>query len=361
MNQIATGEVVTAKDQAKAKRYCLQIREAWQKSVGGIIDTGRLLNEAKKEVGHGSWLWMFSGTNSDRVPFVPRTAQVIMAVAAHPLLSNTSHGSYLPASYRTLYDLSRIPDDILTKALADGRIRPETQRKDIKALLPRSIMRNEWRDAPADISRQVADDIVLGDFREMCADLPDASVDLIFTDPPYDRDSLALYEAAAEQAARVLRPGGSLIMYCGQYLIGDIIAASEAKRMRYWWAIACMHEGKKARMTEYGIVVHWKPLLWFVRGSRGDKHTFIDDITGTGREKDGHQWQQATGEAEYFIARLTPPQGLVVDFFCGSGTTPIAADRLGRKWRAYELDADTRNVAIARISTDRATREAKAA
>lgn len=353
--------MISAKDQGIARKYCGRINEAWQKSVTGIIETGQLLIEAKKAVGHGAWLYMFSEANESRVNFTPRIAQILTKTAANPLISNASNCSYLPASYRTLYDLSRLPDDVLHKAFADGRITPEMQRKDIKALLPRATMRNEWRDAPAEISRSVADDIVFGDFREMCADLPDDSVDLIFTDPPYDRASLPLYEAAAEQAARVLRPGGSLIMYGGQYLIPDIISAATAQGMRYWWALACAHQDKKARMTEYGIVVHWKPMLWFVKGTRGDKHTFIDDMVGAGREKDGHEWQQSTGEAEYFIARLTPPDGIVVDWFCGSGTTPLAADRLGRRWRSYEIDENTRNVAIARIATDRATRQARAA
>jgi len=344
-----------------ARRYSLQIREAWQKSVSGIIETGQLLNAAKAELGEKSWRWLCSKSNPDRVPFTHATAVKIATIARHTLIASGSHVNHLPQSWGTLYELTRLPDHILTRSLADGRIRPETQRKDIKALLPKATMRAEWRDAPADISRQVADDIVHGDFRELCADLPDSSVDLIFTDPPYDRDSLPLYEAAAEQAARVLRPGGSLILYCGQYLIPDIIAAAIGQGMRYWWTIACAHEGKKARMTEYGIVVHWKPLLWFVKGTRGDKHTFIDDITGTGREKDGHEWQQAVGEAEYFIARLTPPEGLVVDFFCGSGTTLLAADRLDRRWHSYELDAETRNVAIARIASDRATRQPEVA
>src|SRR5262249_36957206 len=61
--------------------------------------------------------------------------------------------------------------------------------------------------------------IVIGDFREMAKEIPDNSVQLIFMDPPYDRDSLPLYEAAAEIGARILKPGGSLITYTGQILL----------------------------------------------------------------------------------------------------------------------------------------------
>ena len=209
-----------------------------------------------------------------------------------------------------------------------------------------------------EIDDSLTDQVVLGDFRETCADLRSESVSLIFTDPPYDRKSLPLYRAAADQAARVLRPGGSLIMYCGQYLVPDILSACAQSGMRYWWMLACVHDGGQlARMREYGIVVNWKPMLWFVKGTRGDKETFLHDLVMTPQEKDTHDWQQSILEAEYFIEKLTARRELVVDFFCGAGSTLIAADRLGRHWRAYELDPETRNAAIQRIASDRASRQ----
>jgi DNA modification methylase len=116
-----------------------------------------------------------------------------------------------------------------------------------------------------------------------------------------------------------------------------------------------------ARMTEYGIIVHWKPIVWFVKGTRGDKHTFVDDLVSTQVEKDTHEWQQPLAEADYYIRQLSSPAGLVVDFFCGSGTTALAADRLGRKWRTYEIDPLTRDAAVRRIQIDRSSRRSHAA
>jgi hypothetical protein len=54
------------------------------------------------------------------VPFGVRTAERYMAVAAHPLLSKATHGSSLPPSWRTLYDLSRLPEPTLRQALDRG-------------------------------------------------------------------------------------------------------------------------------------------------------------------------------------------------------------------------------------------------
>jgi DNA modification methylase len=41
---------------------------------------------------------------------------------------------------------------------------------------------------------------------------------------------------------------------------------------------------------------------------------------------------------EFFIKFLTEPNDLVCDFFAGSNTTGEVAERLGRRWKAFELD-----------------------
>ena len=52
--------------------------------------------------------------------------------------------------------------------------------------------------------------------------IPDNSVDLIFTDPPYNEASLSVYADLAKLADRVLKPGGSLITYVGHYALFKI-------------------------------------------------------------------------------------------------------------------------------------------
>jgi ParB-like chromosome segregation protein Spo0J len=63
-----------------------------------------------------------------------------------------------------------------------------------------------------------------GDFREVAQQkIPDNSVDLIFTDPPYDKESLSIYADLAKMANRVLKEGGSLVTYISQYALPDIL------------------------------------------------------------------------------------------------------------------------------------------
>jgi len=186
--------------------------------------------------------------------------------------------------------------------------------------------------------RKDVDGLYLGDFRKIGEKIPDASVDLIFTDPPYDRKAIELYDGLGEFAARVLRPGGSLIAYIGQIQLPDAVA-DLSKHLRYWWTCSCYHSGPSLlRMNEYGIVNGWKPMLWFVKETRGDKTTFINDVATGSREKSHHEWQQSEAEARYFIELLTDQDGFVVDPFCGGGTTPVACVKAGRKWAAFEVD-----------------------
>lgn len=201
------------------------------------------------------------------------------------------------------------------------------------------------------------DPIRHGDFYELASEIEDGVVDLIFTDPPYDDDSIPLFSKMGEIAKRILKPGGSLITYVGHLQMLDAGRAL-SEHLRYWHPLVCLHSGAKARMTEYGVIETYKPMLWFVKSTRADKHTFIesavdkcieDSVTGA-REKQHHAWQQAEAEAAYFIERLTPANGFVVDFFGGGGTTLVAAKRLGRFHIGYEINVKSHQRANDRVA-----------
>jgi hypothetical protein len=55
-----------------------------------------------------------------------------MAIAQHPILANRTHGSVLPPSWRTLYELTKVPDSELQRALEDGRVHPGLERRDVR-------------------------------------------------------------------------------------------------------------------------------------------------------------------------------------------------------------------------------------
>ena len=62
-----------------------------------------------------------------------------------------------------------------------------------------------------------------------------------------------------------------------------------------------------------------------------------------------HPNQKPVSLVEYFLNAYTSPGDLVLDPTAGSGTTLVAAKRLGRRYIGYETDLDTFNKAKARI------------
>jgi hypothetical protein len=107
------------------------IAVAWQKSTAAILETGRLLIEAKAELAeHGTWM-----TLVDRhLPFGQSTVNKLMAIAGNPVLANSAHVPNLPPSWGTLYELTKLPEPKLRAKIADGTINPRTERTDVAKL-----------------------------------------------------------------------------------------------------------------------------------------------------------------------------------------------------------------------------------
>jgi hypothetical protein len=54
-----------------------------------------------------------------------------MVLSRDSRLANAAHGRYLPPHWRTLDEITRLPDEQFYAMLADGRINPDMQRKDV--------------------------------------------------------------------------------------------------------------------------------------------------------------------------------------------------------------------------------------
>lgn len=187
-----------------------------------------------------------------------------------------------------------------------------------------------------------------GNMVDVAKQVDDDSVDLIFTDPPYNENSIADYEVLAKTAARVLKPGGSLITYAGHYALPDIFSKM-TDHLKYWWIIALQHSGNSARLPGKWVFVEWKPLLWFVKGTRSNNEYIADLFKSKQPDKEHHIWQQDVSEATYFIEHLTDKDGVVLDPFLGSGTTLLAAIGLGRKGIGIDVDRNAINTTRDRI------------
>ena len=89
--------------------------------VENIVARGRLLLEARE----GSFEAMV------KRHFDLSTARMYRIVGAHPVISNRCHVNALPPSMRTLYELTKLPEEILRQKLKGGSINPKLERKDV--------------------------------------------------------------------------------------------------------------------------------------------------------------------------------------------------------------------------------------
>jgi len=185
--------------------------------------------------------------------------------------------------------------------------------------------------------RMLTPEIRAGDFRDVLADLPDGSVDLILTDPPYGDAAVPSYHALAEFAAAKLKPGGSLICYTGQSILPDVYAAL-GEHLRYWWTIKLDHQHGSQQLPGKWVMVEWKPIVWYVRENRAGTDYVADGLRGSRPDKSAHEWAQGIEEVGYLIEQLTQPDHLVVDPFAGSGSFGRMALDLGRRFIGADLD-----------------------
>jgi DNA modification methylase len=197
-----------------------------------------------------------------------------------------------------------------------------------------------------------SDNLICGDFRDVCRKhISDNSINLIFTDPPYSRQHLQLYQSLGIEAFRMLKEGGSLVMYAPHYALPEIFDYMKNSGLKYRWQIVVRHTGSFARMFSNTVIVTYKPLLWYFKGSGPKILEFIEDsVESKPPDKSLHPWAQSTVEAEYVISKLTIPNDVVLDCTMGTGTTGIAALKLKRRFVGIELNEDTLAIARHKIS-----------
>jgi tRNA G10 N-methylase Trm11 len=189
--------------------------------------------------------------------------------------------------------------------------------------------------------------ITPGDSRELAKAIPDESIDLIFTDPPYAKEFLSLYEWLAEEAARVLKPGGFLLTYCGHAYLKEIMDIL-GDHLSYYWQFIAPNSGMFASMWPKKIFCAYKPILAFVKG-QPDRNTWVFDMVKSIRDKRFHSWGQSEMLARYYVECFTQPGNVVWEPFTGGGTVPYVCKQLGRNFIAFELDPDSVHTARNRL------------
>jgi 16S rRNA G966 N2-methylase RsmD len=250
-----------------------------------------------------------------------------------------------------------------TKAQADRAARalrsiPDPPSRPMKLAVAERLARNERLRAATD-SKGVPGgvEVFCSDFRQL--DLPDASADLIFPDPPwYEPD---LYGDLAHFAARVLKPGRLCCVYISAAALPEVIARM-GEGLDYYRCLAVGYQNAHChRNAIVDFTVTWAPVLAFSKGrvESRPKHAPLDFLsTSCGRtdKTSHHHWQQEGEPARYWLERLTLPGDVILDPFAGSGQFVVEAFRVGgRRVIACDIDpeaAETTRRRLARAGLD---------
>lgn len=222
---------------------------------------------------------------------------------------------------------------------------------------------------------------ICGDARKEIKKIEDNSINLIFTDPPYDGTeymaSLSDKEKVffAKQFKRVLCEDGSIVLFCGfidKWRWYNILTKLGLKFLREIIWVYKNPTGLRLVNAKKFIASH-ETILWF---TKSDNYYFKSDIHV---EKDWVEHNSFTGFirlrgleklptekfgvtpkplkiCEMIINRLSKKGDIVLDTFAGFGTTAIASMRLGRNFIGFEIREDIYKIAKERIEKFKNTR-----
>lgn len=248
------------------------------------------------------------------------------------------------------------------------------------------------RSDPARSPLFAAADVALyrGDALAVLRALPTASVNACVTDPPYGERAARWdgprcrewYVAWLREVHRVVVPDGLIVTFAPRRRFDVIMSALREVRgdppeaplqMLVWVHRQGFRPAPGYLRPEHEAIVGSGLLRVAADDTRAERRAMADawsrlrdegdgprpadipsgplvgsvlEASRTARsERTGHPTQKPAGLLRFLVALATPPAGTVVDPFCGSGTTLVAAAALGR--RAVGIDCSPRACRLA--------------
>jgi hypothetical protein len=195
-----------------------------------------------------------------------------------------------------------------------------------------------------------------GNFAKICKTIESETIGCIITDPPWGAEYLGLYKDLATVSARLLKPGGSLIVLTGHIILPDMMAIL-SKRLSYKWILCYRNtHDRKGFIINSKISVTWQPLLWFTKGdSSSDNGAVADTISYNENrftKQKYHPWGQSEEGFAEIVRSFSSPGDIILDPFMGAGTTGVACVRLGRGFVGIEVNKRTFSIARGRIHSE---------
>jgi len=190
--------------------------------------------------------------------------------------------------------------------------------------------------------------VICGDSLTLIKKIPDSSIDVVFTDPPYglnkvgingDADLSTFYKILPE-AHRVLKKDSWFITFFSTKFLPR---SFENNPFSYFWQIVLYcPEGRVS--SPIGFTKFMSCVVFKKGNPRPTKKNtdIFKDTPGTMIEPDEGYIDHPTPKPKLFVKEIlkmfTVENDLVLDPFLGSGSTALACLQLGRRFIGFEIE-----------------------
>lgn len=211
------------------------------------------------------------------------------------------------------------------------------------------------------------DSIYIGDARELSKGIPDESVDLVLNDPPFGinfdykgtnyKDDPLLYhdmiQWVVKESNRIVKPGGLCFVFVAQPQLRSIWPLFPEDSRIF---AACKNF---VQIRNIPVQYSYDPaIFWIKDGPRLKDCTGRDfyvantaNTSNRGVANAGfHPCPSPLSTIIYIVDNFCPREGIVCDFFIGSGTTGVAAKLVGTRYLGFEISPNYVKLALQRIS-----------
>jgi DNA methylase len=127
-------------------------------------------------------------------------------------------------------------------------------------------------------------------------------------------------------------------LLCTDMSTTDAIDPESVGLVYRWIFCALMTCGESAQIFDRHIIPKWKPVLWYTKGGCDHLPWCGDLIDADANDKRFHRWGQSVGQMEWLVRLATVPGQIILDPFCGGGTTGVAALQLQRMFIGVDID-----------------------
>jgi len=164
--------------------------------------------------------------------------------------------------------------------------------------------------------------------------------------------AIAWTRPLAKEFRRIVRKGGAIVVMAGVHAVAAWMVAMEEAGLVWMAELEVLWNAGKPRARNFGsLSTH---ILWFsVPGARHtwntERRAIYSNILVCDKVPIAHRHHPAQKPLElttFLISLLTKHGDVVVDPFCGSGTTLVSASVVGRDW--IGIDQDKIHCGIAR-------------